>query len=143
MAWLHFPFPNHCAQNAVLPGEVVQASDAAYRDRLAAAIPEAGSDQEYDAMVAVGLAAALVVRTHRLRLLASGGRTPYDSWRRRTQSFQQIQVFVDRCASAGHLPDLADWFSRLAAAMVDRWADAGTPPAPLFPAFSGCGRPAP
>lgn len=135
-AWLHFPFPNYSAHYGVFPKDVVEAADAAYRTRLSAAVPEAASDDEYGEMLAVGLAAALVVRAQRLKLLASQGQQAYDSWRRRTQLHQQIQVFVDRCTSTGCLPELADWFAKLAMAMVDRWLDAGKPAPPLFPALA-------
>lgn len=50
-AWLHFPFPNYSAHYAVLPANVVTAADAAYRARLAAAVPEARSDQGYEEML--------------------------------------------------------------------------------------------
>lgn len=139
LAWLHFPFPNYSAHYAVLPDDVVRAADAAYRDRLAAAVPQAADDHEYDTMLVVGLAAALVVRTHRLHRLAGPGQKSFDSWRRRTQLVQQIGVFVDRCGRTGQLPHLAGWFADLAAAMAARWPDAGTPPAPLFPAYSAGG----
>lgn len=136
LAWLLFPFPNYSAHYGVLPEEVVHAAEVAYRRRLAAVVPEAGSDRQYDEMVAVGLAAALIVRTHRLRLLASEGQGVFDSWRRRTQLLQQIGVFVDRCEKSAELPQLVGWFKRLAVAMADRWPDAGCPEPPLFPAFS-------
>ena len=136
VAWLLFPFPNYSAHYGVLPEEVVVAAEVAYRRRLAAAVSEAGDDRHYDEMVALGLAAALIVRTHRLRLLASEGQGVFDSWRRRTQLLQQIGVFVDRCERSAQLPDLAGWFERLAVAMAERWPDAGCPVPPLFPAFA-------
>lgn len=139
-AWLHFPFPNYSAHYAIIPQHVIEAADAAYRARLSSAIPEATDDDQYDAMLSVGLAAALVVRAQRLKLLASENQQTYDSWRRRTQLHQQIQVLVQRCASNGQLSELADWFAQLALAMAERWPDAGTPPAPLFPAFAAANR---
>ena len=133
VAWLHFPFPNYSAHYAVLPHEVVHAADAAYRAQLGAAVPDARSDQRYGAMLAVGLAAALVVRTHRLARLASEGQPAYDSWRRRTQLVQHIGVFVERCRITGDLPELATWFEHLAGghspSMVRR-GDARTPAVP-------------
>lgn len=88
-------------------------------------------------MLAVGLATALVVRTPRLALLASEGQLPYDSWRRRTQLVQHIDVFVDHCRRTGDLPELAAWFERLAVAIHHRWSGAGTPPAPAVPGVLG------
>lgn len=136
IAWLHFPFPNYSAHYAVLPPEVVRAADDAYRARLSVALPETLNDNDYGAMLAVGMAAALVVRTHRLDRLASEGQDSHGSWRRRTQLHQQIQVFVEFCRMTGQLTDLAHWFESLAVSMADRWPDAGEPPPPLFPAFS-------
>jgi ADP-ribose pyrophosphatase YjhB (NUDIX family) len=134
-AWLHFPFPNYSAHYAVLPGDAIRAADAAYRARLAAAVPQARSDQGYEEMLAVGLAAALVVRAQRLPVLAAPGQAPYDSWRRRTQLVQQIGVFVDRCSATGLFPGLAAWFAQLNDSMVRRWPDANVPPPSHFPAF--------
>ena len=134
-AWLHFPFPNYSAHYAVLPGDVVRAADAAYRARLAAAVPEARSDQGYEEMLAVGLAAALVVRAQRLPVLAAPGQAPYDSWRRRTQLVQQIGVFIDHCTATGSFPALAGWFADLSEAMTRRWPDVNSPSPPVFPAF--------
>ena len=136
-AWLHFPFPNYSAHYAVLPSHVVRASDAAYRARLAAAVPEARSDQGYDEMLAVGLAAALVVRAQRLPVLAAPGQTPHDSWRRRTQLVQQIEVFVNHCTATGLCPALGAWFAEISEAMTRRWPDANSPPPSVFAAFEG------
>jgi 8-oxo-dGTP pyrophosphatase MutT (NUDIX family) len=134
-AWLHFPFPNYSAHYAVLPGHVVRSADAAYRARLAAALPEARSDPGYEEMLAVGLAAALVVRSQRLPVLAAPDQAPYDSWRRRTQLVQQIEVFLNHCTATGLFPALGAWFAELSDAMTRRWPDANTPPPPVFPAF--------
>ena len=134
LAWLHFPFPNYSAHYAVLPPAVVEAADAAYRARFAT------STVAYGELLAVGCAACLVVRAQRLRLLASAGQDPHDSWRRRTQLRQQALVFVDVARRTGYLPALARWFADLADAMVERWPDTANPPAPLFPAFPAFAR---
>lgn len=132
VAWLHFPFPNYSAHYAVLPPDVVDAADAAYRTRLPF------DDAQYDELLAVGCAACIVVRAQRLHKLAEDGQDPHDSWRRRTQLHQQALVFVDVARRTGYVPALARWFADLAAAMVERWpGDTGNPPAPLFPAFAG------
>lgn len=69
--------------------------------------------------------------------LAAPGQAPYDSWRRRTQLVQQIEVFVDYSIATGLLPALGAWFAELSEAMTRRWPDANIPPPSLFPAFEG------
>ncbi len=135
-AALHFPFPHYSAHWAVLPQGVIDAADNAYRQRLVAGIPAADDDKAYRRMLAIGCGAELAVRVQRLAKLAADDQTPAESWRRRTQLLQQIDVFVRVADSAKVLLPLADWFAALATAMRDRWEDAGSPPPPIFPAFS-------
>jgi hypothetical protein len=131
---LHYPFPNYSPHWAVLPHEVVNAADHAYRRELAQAVPsEAMAD--YDQMLAIGAAATLAVRVQRLTRLAESGQSTQDQWRRRAQLVQQIRVFEQVADRARILLTLADWFSQLADAMADRWDDATSPPPALFPAF--------
>ena len=82
-----------------------------------------------------GAAAMLAVRVQRLTVLAASGQSAHDQWRRRAQLVQQIRIFEQLAAQAGCSDTLADWFTRLASAMADRWDDATSPPPALFPAF--------
>ncbi len=134
-SFLHYPFPHYSAHWAVLPDAITHAADRAYREILAHAV---GDDalQGYDEMLAVGAAAALTSRVTRLPLLARTDQTSHDSWRRRAQLVQQIEVFARLADRAGCLRVLARWFCDLAAAMTECWADAATPPPPVFPAFA-------
>jgi Ser/Thr protein kinase RdoA (MazF antagonist) len=130
-SFLHYPFPNHSAHWATLPAEVTTEADRAYRRELAPTLPL----DRYEQMRAVGAAAALAVRVHRLTKLAADGQPAADRWRRRAQLVQQIRVFEQLATQAECLPNLTGWFAQLADAMTHRWPDATTPPPPLYPAF--------
>lgn len=133
-SFIHFPFPNYSAHWAVLPPAVVEAADAAYRS---ASRPTADRDETgHDRMLATGAAGALTVRVQRLPVLAADDQTPHDSWRRRAQLVQQIEVFAQLTERADVLPALRTWFLDLRTAMCSRWPDAAAPPPPLFPAFA-------
>lgn len=135
-AFLHYPFPNYSAHWAVLPPDVVAAADEAYRTALAASIDAAADDLAYARMLAFGAAANLSVRVQRLPVLAGADQTPHDSWRRRAQLVQQIDVLVALTERADVLPGLRRWFADLAEAMAERWDDATSPPPPVYPAFA-------
>ena len=90
-------------------------------------------------MLALGAAGALTIRVQRLPALAAADQTAHDSWRRRAQLVQQIQEFLDLADRAGALAALRRWFAELAEAMTDRWADATSPPPPIYPAFASTG----
>jgi hypothetical protein len=122
VATLHFPFPHYSAHWHTLPDDVVGAAHAAYTRHMPAFD---------DVALAVGCAAELCVRVQRLPKLALAE----DSWRRRTQLLQQIDVFTPIADRAGVLGDMAGWFGQLAHAMRDRWSDAGNPPPSVFPAY--------
>lgn len=139
-AFLHFPFPNYSAHWAVLPADVVAATDDAYRAALAASIDGAADDETYARMLAFGAAANLSVRVQRLPVLAGAGQTPHDSWRRRAQLVQQIEVLVALTERAGVLGAFGRWFTELAEVMAERWADATSPPPPIYPAFASADR---
>jgi hypothetical protein len=134
-SFVHYPFPHYSAHWAVLPDAVTHAADSAYRESLAHVL---GDDalQGYDEMLAVGASAALASRVTRLPLLARTDQSSHDSWRRRAQLVQQVEVFTRLANRASNLHALSRWFRDLAAAMAGRWADATTPPPPLFPAFA-------
>ena len=134
-SFLHYPFPHHSANWSVLPEPITQAADRAYHDSLAAALT-ADALQGYDEMLAVGAAAALASRVTRLPVIARTDQSSHDSWRRRAQLVQQIEVFNRLADRARSLPDLARWFCDLADAMTQRWTGATTPPPRLFPAFA-------
>ncbi|WP_116949458.1 phosphotransferase family protein [Jiangella endophytica] len=136
VSFLHYPFPHHSPNWSVLPVDVVDDADRAYRDVLAESLP-VDALPAYDEMLAVGAATALAGRVTRLPLIASPDQPAYDSWRRRAQLVQQLGVFRRLAARAGILPDLAHWSTELAEAMVIRWPDAGAPPPRLYPAFAG------
>lgn len=136
VAFLQFPFPNYSAHWAALPEAVVAAVDDAYRTALSRALP-ASAMEAYDRMVAVGAAWALAIRVLRLPVLAADGQSAHDSWRRRAQLVQQIEVFDRLATRADALPRLRAWFVELRDAMAERWPDATSPPPPLFPAFVG------
>jgi hypothetical protein len=135
-SWLHYPFPNCSDRWSVLPVEVVDAADGAYRAQVVRAIPALQDERTYRSMLAVGCAASIAVRVQRLPLLASEGQPLYDSWRRRTQLAHQIHVFVAVAAAAGRLEALATWFADLAAAMRRRWPDVWNPAPALYAAFA-------
>jgi tRNA A-37 threonylcarbamoyl transferase component Bud32 len=135
-AFLAFPFPNSSAHYGTVPPAVVEEALAAYRSALATAVPAAADDAAFRRMLAVGAAGALCVRVLRLPTLAAPGQSTHDSWRRRVQLVQQVEVFVELASAAGALPALASWFDDLAGAMRRRWPDAVSPPAPRFPAFA-------
>jgi hypothetical protein len=132
---LHYPFPTYSAHWAVLPERVIGAADLAYRHALAAA-GGSGVLDGYDDLLVVGAGIMLTARVLRLPLIARTDQTPHDSWRRRAQLVQQIEVFGRLAERAGRLPALAGWFAGLAAAMSARWPDATTPPPPVFTAFA-------
>jgi hypothetical protein len=134
-SFLHYPFPHYSANWSVLPEPITHATDRAYYDTLATALP-ADALQGYDKMLAVGAAAALASRVLRLPVIARTDQTSHDSWRRRAQLVQQIGVFSRLANRAGVLSDLARWTGEVAEAMTERWTDATTPPPRLFPAFA-------
>lgn len=136
VSFLHYPFPHHSPNWSVLPIDVIDDADRAYRGVLAESLP-ADALPAYDEMLAVGAATALAGRVTRLPLIARPDQSAYDSWRRRAQLVQQLGVFRRLAARASILPDLAHWSAELAAAMVKRWPDAGAPPPRLYPAFAG------
>jgi hypothetical protein len=68
--------------------------------------------------------------------IARADQSSHDSWRRRAQLVQQIEVFNRLADRAGSLPDLARWFCDLADVITQRWTDATTPQPRLFPAFA-------
>ncbi|SEF11633.1 phosphotransferase family protein [Jiangella alba] len=136
VSFLHYPFPHHSPNWSVLPVDVVDDADRAYRAVLAESLP-ADVWPAYDEMLAVGAATALAGRVTRLPLIAQTDQSAYDSWRRRAQLVQQLGVFRRLAARAGILHDLAVWSAELADAMVRRWPDAGAPPPRLYPAFAG------
>jgi Phosphotransferase enzyme family len=133
--FLHYPFPHHSSPWATLPEGVIASADAAYR----AALAEGGADgvlAQYDQVLADGAAVVLIGRLSRLRLIARPDQAPQDSRRRRGQTVQQIRTFTGLAERAEGLSALRDRLRALAEAMVQRWPDAGHPPAPLFPAFT-------
>ncbi|MDT7550365.1 MAG: hypothetical protein QOE84_2759, partial [Actinomycetota bacterium] len=81
-------------------------------------------------------AAALASRVPRLPVIARTDQTSHDSWRRRAQLVQQIDVFNRLADRGGILSDLARWTGELAEAVTECWTDATTPPPRLFPAFA-------
>ncbi|MFG1909767.1 phosphotransferase family protein [Kribbella sp. NPDC048928] len=134
-SFLHYPFPHHSANWSVLPESITAAADHAYRNELATALPADAMDG-YDKMLAVGAAAALASRVTRLPVIARSDQSPYDSWRRRAQLVQQIEVFNRLAVRADALLELAYWCRELADSMTERWTDATKPPPKLFPAFA-------
>ncbi|HUR77074.1 MAG TPA: phosphotransferase [Acidimicrobiales bacterium] len=134
-SWIHYPFTNCSDRWSVLPPDIVTATEDAYRAELARTLPAARDDSAFRTMIAVGAAGALLVRLQRLHLLASDGQTSYDSWRRRTQTAHQLDVFAGLADAAGCVPLLARWCQDLGFAMRSRWTDCGVPPAPHFAAF--------
>jgi hypothetical protein len=113
---------------------IVAEADRAYRRELAQGLP-AGAMANYDEVLATGAAAMLAVRVQRLTVLGASGQSAHDQWRRRAQLVLQVRVFEQLAAQAGCFETLADWFTRLANAMADRWDDATSPPPALFPVF--------
>jgi hypothetical protein len=130
-----FPFPCYSAHYAVLPPDVANAAEDAYRVALATGVPAALDDAAFFSLIAEGCGAMLAVRLQRLNKLADDDQTPSESWRRRTQLVQQIDVFVAVARRANALLAYADWAEELGAQMRARWSDAGSPGSPLFPAF--------
>lgn len=138
-SFLHYPFPNYSPHWSVLPDDVVTVADAAYRSALATSVPAAANDATYARMLALGAAGALTIRVQRLPVLAAADQSPHDSWRRRAQLVQQIDVFVELAGRADALAALRRWFAELAEAMAERWADATSPSPPIYPAFASTG----
>lgn len=134
-SFLHYPFPHHSTPWATVPTSVIDAADLAYRTALASGGAHHALAR-YDHMLADGAAAVLIARISRLPLLARPDQSPHNSWRRRGQILQQIQVFTRLAEKADPLWALADWLRSLATAMIDRWPDASNAQAPLFPAFA-------
>ncbi|WP_129670247.1 hypothetical protein [Phytoactinopolyspora endophytica] len=91
----------------------------------------------YDQMLVDGAAIALIGRISRLPLISRPDQSRHDSWRRRGQIVQQIRIFTGLAERTDSMPAFSDWLRTLAAAMINRWPDAASPPAPLFPAFAG------
>ncbi len=135
-SWLQYPFPNCSDRWSVLPAEVVEAADEAYRAEVQRAIPALEDDRAYRSMLAVGCAASLAVRLQRLALLAAENQSPYDSWRRRTQLAHQIHVFASVADAAGQFESLATWSVDLADEMRRRWRDVWNPPPAVYAAFA-------
>lgn len=132
--FLYYPFPHHSSPWGLLPDGVVGSADAAYR----AALADGDAQQVlglYDQVLAEGAAIVLIGRISRLRLVARPDQAPQDSWRRRGQTVQQIRTFLQLAERVDGLAAFSDWLSALRDAMIARWPDATTPPAPLFPAF--------
>ncbi|WP_157683632.1 phosphotransferase [Microlunatus soli] len=133
-AFLIYPFPHHSHPWGLLPGPLVDEVEDSYRRTLAAA----GTDRmlaDDTGMLTDGAAITLIGRVRRLRLIAASGQQPLESWRRRGQVVQQVATFARLAERSRTLPELTEWLTRLAAAMVRRWPDATDPPAPLYPAF--------
>lgn len=128
---LRFPFPNY-GHWAVLPEDVRAAMEAAYRRELVAGgVDVAGDDASFARAMAIGCAATVVLRIHRLPRIADEGE---QALRRRSQMVSAIDVFRDAATAAGVFPDLAGWFAGLAAEMRARWEEANAAPR-QFPAL--------
>jgi hypothetical protein len=130
VACLRFPFP-HYGRWAVLPDAVRRATEGAYRAEVAAGWPGAADEGEYAQIVAAGCGVWAINRSSRLPRIK---REDDESWRRRVQIVQTIEVFVRAAREAGAFPALAAWFSDLVAAMRERWPEANDPP-PQFSAY--------
>lgn len=133
--FLYYPFPHHSTPWGIVPDDVVESADAAYRTALAAGGAHQVLDG-YDQVLADGAAVVLLGRLARLPLISRPDQSPHDSWRRRGQTVQQIRTFTQLAERAGSLPALSDWLCALSDAMTTRWPDAAHPPAPVFPAFT-------
>ena len=132
-AFLRFPFPNY-GHWSVLPEHVRRVMEDAYRDALVAdGLAEAAEDDAYARAIAVGCAATVVLRVHRLRKIADD-RDAEEAVRRRTQMVSAIEVFSEAAERASILPRLANWFVGLSDEMRARWPEAGDPPRE-FPAL--------
>lgn len=117
-AGLRLPFPAY-GYWAVLPQQVLDQMDHAYRDEL-------NASTSYERLIATGCAAWAIVRASRLRLIASTDQDPAEALRRRTQI---VQTLTSAAASAMAVyPALSTWFNSLAAAMQLRWDEARQPP---------------
>lgn len=131
-AFLRFPFPSY-GHWAVLPEAVRTTMEAAYRETLVErGFTVAGDDAAYERAMAVGCAATVVLRTHRLPRIADDAAA--EAGRRRTQMVSAIGVFADACERARMFPTLAVWFTGLADEMRARWREANDPPRE-FPAL--------
>ncbi|HEY3557374.1 MAG TPA: hypothetical protein VGL05_07920 [Kribbella sp.] len=118
-ACLRLPFP-HYGHWAVLPPSVLEQMELVYRRELDV------DDSAYELLMATGCAAWAIVRTARLRLIASSGQDADECVRRRTQI---VQTLDSAAASVGSIyPALGAWFEELASAMRLRWTEARLPP---------------
>jgi hypothetical protein len=130
-AFLRFPFPNY-GHWSVLPESIRSAMEDTYRETLVdGGLAVAADDAAYDRAMAVGCAATVILRIHRLRRIADDDG---ESLRRRTQMVSGIEVFRVAAARAGLFPGLASWFGRLSDEMRARWAEANEAPRE-FPAL--------
>jgi Ser/Thr protein kinase RdoA (MazF antagonist) len=125
-ACLRLPFPQY-GHWAVLPSGVLEQMDRAYRSELDL------DDSAYALLMATGCAAWAIVRTARLRTIASPGQDVNDCVRRRTQIVQTLESAAE--SSGTTYPVLSAWFEELAGATRLRWEEARLPPRE-FRAFS-------
>ena len=132
-AFLRFPFPNY-GHWSVLPTSPRARMEDAYRATLVdGGLVAAAEDREYARAMAVGCAATVVLRIHRLRKIADD-LDASEAVRRRTQMVSAIEVFAGAAEEARLFPALAAWFVGLGEEMRARWSDANGPPRE-FPAL--------
>lgn len=132
-AFLRFPFPNY-GHWSVLPEDVRAAMEDAYRETLVAGgLVAASDDGAYARAVAVGCAATVVLRVHRLSKIADD-RDEQEAVRRRTQMVSAIEVVAGACERAGMFSRLSAWFAGLGEEMRSRWPEAAIRPRE-FPAL--------
>ena len=132
-AFLRFPFPNY-GHWAVLPEPVRSAMEETYREELVQrGVTAAADDGAYARAIAVGAAATVMLRVHRLPRIAEDDDEQV-AVRRRTQMTSAIAVLAGACEQARLFPRLAAWFVGLSDEMAARWPECARPPRE-FPAL--------
>lgn len=126
-AMLRFPFAWY-GRWALVPEDVQQAMERAYRDALGR------PDPSVDDAIAVGAMAMAAVRLERLPRIADSTQPAETALRRRTQIVSTIQVAAQSARQARRFSALSDWLTDLAEAMRHLWPEAREDPA-VYPAF--------
>jgi hypothetical protein len=109
----------------------------AYRTTLVeGGLVAAADDRAYARALAVGCAATVVLRIHRLPKIADD-RDAGEAVRRRTQMVSAIEVFAGAAEEARCFSALSAWFVGLGEEMRGRWREANERPRE-FPALPLC-----
>ncbi|NYH91949.1 phosphotransferase [Actinopolymorpha rutila] len=129
---LRFPFPG-CPCWSLLPEEICDELETAYRKELAVRCPVAADDAGFaTAFTAVAAAKTIQLVSHSEKY--DGTYPPHGGgFSKRARSLATVDTFLTCARRSGTLTSLAGWFEEFATALRRRWPDAAA--VPVYPAF--------